>query len=158
MVDRFIHLLKKHYHSLSVMKFSHSLLRLCQFIQQCTTTSGWGSTMWEIPLSMRNLNSRVGTMHKNELWKSSWNIFFILSNYVLSSISYPLQKSSTIFSNHSNRVVWASFERLCSSNWSSNVSGFIIYNVEKFLEISGDVLYKFLMNFNEELSMHLFQG
>ena len=74
-----------------------------------------GLTIWATPLSIKNLNSRVGIVQRKISWNSSWKRYFMLSYNVLSSIACSSQKLSIMFSTHSDKFVLPPFVSLCNN-------------------------------------------
>lgn len=79
------------------MKLSQFLF-FSQEILRCGSISrGHGLKMWETPLLIRNLNSKVGIVQRKFSCRWSWKWFLMLLKDVLCSIVCSSQKSSTIF-------------------------------------------------------------
>ena len=103
----------KCFHYWFLTNLSHHLICSLSLLDRGSTSGSLGSTMWAMPLSIKNLKSKVGIVKRNILWKLSWKRFLILSKKSLSSIVCSSQKSSTICLTHYDKLVLPSFRSMC---------------------------------------------
>lgn len=133
------------FHSWFSMIFSHRLICSLSLLNRASTSGGLGSTMWVMPLSIRNLKRKVSIMQRKLSWKSLWKQFLILSKEALSPITYSSQKSSTICSSHFDKIVLPPFQSMCINCWCYIwlMNNFAII-FELLVECSQGIFRKFL--------------
>ena len=120
------HFLIYFFHSWFLIKFSKFLILSWPMLKHGYISSGCSSTIWSTPLSIRNLNNKVGMVQRKLSCKSSWKRFLTWLEEVISSISCSLQNSSTIFLSHSDRLVWPPLRSLCINRWFSYSRGSVM--------------------------------
>ena len=102
-----------------------------------------GLTICVMPLSIKNLNTKVETMHQKLSWKSSWNMDLISSKDVHSSITCSSLKSLMVFFNHLQQFVWPLFESVFINSWPFRSLVLVMNGLDEFLKFSRDGFKEF---------------